>query len=213
MPNSQPTIETKSNAAAFAFMRHGATAHNLQGLRCGGDLDVPLTDVGCRTVFEMACAMQERSMGWGVILCGTLLRTRQSALIISGVLRDLPIIGVPALNERHLGQWNGRPIKDTEALLASNQTPPGGEPEDAFVARVSQALSEIMRHRFQPPLVVSSKGVGRVLNSLLGGSGRLTVSNGELVVFTPQPDGGVELSRPLVLTVKVDDRRQEAPAP
>jgi hypothetical protein len=48
--------------------------------------------------------------------------------------------------------------------------------------------------------VVSSKGVGRVLNSLLGGTGRLTVSNGELVVFTPRPDGGVELSRPLIFS-------------
>jgi probable phosphoglycerate mutase len=196
----QQTIETKPNAAAFAFMRHGATEHNLRELRCGGDLDVPLTETGYRMVFEMACAMQQRSMGLDVILCGTLLRTRQSALIVSGVLGDLPIISVPALNERHLGQWNGQPIKGTEASLASNQTPPGGEPEDVFVARVSRALGEIVRHRSQRLLVVSSKGVGRVLNGLLGGSGRLAVGNGELVVFAPRPDGGVELSRPLILS-------------
>lgn len=200
MPFSQSTIATNLNLAPFAFMRHGATEHNLNGLRCGGDLDVPLTDIGCRMVFEMACAMHQRSMGFEVILCGTLLRTRQSALIISGVLAGLPIISMPALNERHLGQWNGQPIQETEVLLSSNQTPPGGEPEDTFVARVSQALGEIMRNRSQPPLVVSSKGVGRVLNSLLGGNGRLTVSNGEMVVFEPRLDGGVELSRPLVLS-------------
>jgi probable phosphoglycerate mutase len=200
MPRIQQAPDTKPNAVAFAFMRHGTTEHNLRGLRCGGDLDVPLTDVGCHMVFEMACAMQQRSMGWDVILCGTLQRTRQSALIVSGVLGALPIISMPALDERHLGQWNGQPIKDTEALLANNQAPPGGEPEDVFVARVSQALSEIEHHRSQRTLVVSSKGVGRVLNSLLGGTGRLTVSNGELVVFTPRPDGGVELSRPLIFS-------------
>lgn len=197
MPNTPPTT-TPPDVAAFAFMRHGETEHNRQGLRCGGDLDVPMTETGCRTVFEMACAMQERSMGWGAILCGTLLRTRQSALIVSGVLGDVPIIGVPALNERHLGQWNGQPIHDTEAWLAGNQTPPGGESEDDFVARVRQGLDAIGRHH--QPLVVSSKGVGRVLNSLLGGGGRLKVNNGELVVFTPRPHGGLELSRPLVVS-------------
>lgn len=200
MSSIQQPTETKPNAAAFAFMRHGVTEHNLRGLRCGGDLDVPLTDAGCRMVFEMACAMQQRSMGLELILCGTLLRTRQSARIVSDVLDDLPIISVPALDERLLGQWNGQPIEHTEALLASNQTPPDGEPEDVFVARVGRALGEIVRHRSQRLLVVSSKGVGRVLNGLLGGSGRLAIGNGELVMFTPRPDGGVELSRPLILS-------------
>ena len=33
------------------------------------------------------------------------------------------------------------------------------------------------------PLLVSSKGVGRVLNGLLGGTGRMQVGNGEIVEF------------------------------
>jgi hypothetical protein len=37
------------------------------------------------------------------------------------------------------------------------------------------------------PLIVSSKAVARVLNLLLGGKGRLTLANGEMVQFTMQP--------------------------
>jgi hypothetical protein len=40
------------------------------------------------------------------------------------------------------------------------------------------------------PLVVSSKGVGRVMNSLLGGTERMTVGNGEIVEFAVAPQAG-----------------------
>ena len=33
---------------AVLFVRHGSTAPNLAGLRCGGDLDSPLTELGLR---------------------------------------------------------------------------------------------------------------------------------------------------------------------
>ena len=36
------------------FMRHGATAPNAAGLRCGGDVDLPLTDLGHRQAVQAA---------------------------------------------------------------------------------------------------------------------------------------------------------------
>ncbi len=38
----------------FYFVRHGVTDLNFRGLRCGGDLDVPLTDIGCDQAFMLA---------------------------------------------------------------------------------------------------------------------------------------------------------------
>lgn len=32
---------------SFHFVHHGVTELNFRGLRCGGDLDVPLADIGC----------------------------------------------------------------------------------------------------------------------------------------------------------------------
>jgi 2,3-bisphosphoglycerate-dependent phosphoglycerate mutase len=46
---------------------------------------------------------------------------------------------------------------------------------------------------------VSSKGVGRVLNMLLGGTERMSVGNGEIVEFAVAPDAGrsaLRVSRP-----------------
>lgn len=198
------------SSLTFSFIRHGATDLNLRGLRCGGDVDVRLTEAGCNTVFDMAHGMLRREMRFGLILCGSLLRIRQTALILSGVLGDLPIITIPELNERRLGDWNGRPIAKTAALLEGNLTPPGGEAEGEFVTRVGEALHQIRHYQDKRALVVSSKGVGRVLYTLLGGQDRLAVDNGELVEFISQVDAdgaaSVELKRPLSLDPDVPRR-------
>lgn len=188
----------------FSFMRHGATDLNLRGLRCGGDVDIPLTETGCKTVFDMACGMLQREMNFDLILCAGLVRTRQTALILSGVLGDLPILTVPELDERRLGDWNGRPSTETAFLLESNLLPPGGEPEDEFVDRVGRALNRIRHHQDKRTLVVSSKGVGRVLHTLLGGQGRLVVENGELVEFTSRIDSDGTISVELKRTPSFD---------
>ena len=35
-----------ASPSSLLFMRHGATAFNAAGLRCGGDVDLPLTELG-----------------------------------------------------------------------------------------------------------------------------------------------------------------------
>ena len=49
------------------------------------------------------------------------------------------------------------------------------------------------------PLLVSSKGVGRVIHRLLGGEERMQVGNGEIVEFAVAPGAGhadLRVSRP-----------------
>jgi probable phosphoglycerate mutase len=172
------------------FVRHGVTEPNFRGFRCGGDLDLPLMDIGCDQAYLLAKQMEKMNLKIGVIIAGSLIRTRQTASIVSGVLGNVPIEVEPLVNERRLGQWNNRPIAETEDLLAARVTPPGGESEDEFTQRIALALEHMRPFLDRRPLLVSSKGVGRVLNGLLGGSGRMQVGNGEIVEFSVQQHQG-----------------------
>ncbi len=174
---------TPDRAFTLFFVRHGVTEPNFRGFRCGGDLDLPLMDIGCDQAYLLAKQIEKMNLRIGVIVTGSLIRTRQTASIISGVLGNVPVEIDPLFNERRLGQWNNRPIAETEELLAAKVTPPGGEPEDDFNARISLALENLRPHFDRRPLLVSSKGVGRVINGLLGGQGRMQVGNGEIVEF------------------------------
>lgn len=181
------------------FVRHGATEPNFRGLRCGGDLDIPLMDIGCDQAYLLAKQIEKMDLRIGVIVAASLIRTRQTASIISGVLGNVPVEIVPLLNERRLGQWNNRPIAETEGELAARVTPPGGESEEEFTARVGRALEALRPWLDRRPLLVSSKGVGRVMNALLGGHGRMQVGNGEIVEFAVAGEAGrtsVRVSRP-----------------
>jgi len=165
------------------FVRHGVTEPNFRGFRCGGDLDIPLMDIGCDQAYLLAKQIEKMNLRIGVIITGSLIRTRQTASIISGVLGNVPVEVDALFNERRLGQWNNRPIAETEELLAAKVTPPGGESEADFEQRLTRGLDNLKPHMDRRPLLVSSKGVGRVLNVLLGGPGRMQVGNGEIVEF------------------------------
>jgi probable phosphoglycerate mutase len=181
------------------FVRHGVTEANFRGYRCGGDLDIPLMDIGCDQSYLLAKQIERMNLRVGVILSGSLVRARQTASIISGVLRNTPIEIDPLLNERGLGDWNHRSVAETEPLLAAGIDPPGGETEQDFRDRITQALQNVRRNLERRPLIVSSKGVGRVLNLLLGGQGRMAVGNGEIVEFVVGPGtqlSAVEVRRP-----------------
>lgn len=172
------------------FVRHGITEPNFRGFRCGGDLDLPMMDIGCDQAYLLAKQIEKMNLRVGVILSGTLLRTRQTASIISGVLGMIPVELEPLLNERRLGQWNNRPIAETEEPLKRGVTPPGGESEEQFTARVSLAFENLRPHLERRPLLVSCKGVGRILNGLLGGTDRIAIGNGEIVEFAVTPQAG-----------------------
>jgi probable phosphoglycerate mutase len=187
--NKQMTYQADRPFTLY-FVRHGITEPNFRGFRCGGDLDLPMMDIGCDQAYLLAKQIEKMHLRIGVIIAGSLVRTRQTASIISGVLGTVSVEIEPLLNERKLGKWNNRPIADTEELLKSGVTPPGGESDEQFEARVALALDHLRTHLDRRPLIVSSKGVGRVMNKLLGGTERMTVGNGEIVEFAVAPREG-----------------------
>jgi len=171
----------------FLFMRHGETDYNRRGVRCGGDVDIPLTAKG----EEQAAAAARRILAdWpdiDVILAGPLLRTRRTAQIVSDALGGRPVILHDGLLERRLGAWNGLGIEATQADLSAGITPPGGEAEEAFRARVADALSDILGRGHRLPLLVGSKGVGRV-TALLMGDARPAMGNAEVADYRVPAD-------------------------
>lgn len=165
----------------FYFVRHGETEHNARGVRCGGDLDIPLTVAGERQARVVVGAL--RGLGIGVIVTSPLQRTRRTAEIIAASLGAPPIIIEPLFIERRLGEWNGRPVAETEPLIRAKQTPPGGESEAGFRDRIARALEALRPHLAKRPLVVSSKGVARMLDLLCGQSGRPPAGNAEVIEY------------------------------
>jgi 2,3-bisphosphoglycerate-dependent phosphoglycerate mutase len=163
------------------FIRHGATQPNLAGVRCGGDLDVPLTDIGSQQIALAAAAI--RPMGVDLIIASDLQRTQQSARILSDALGCLPVTTLPAFRERLLGRWNGQPIEATETALRLGLTPPDGESNAAFHDRIAQGLQALAALPCRQPLLVGSKGVARMLRELLGLPPAQPARNGEVMRF------------------------------
>ena len=167
----------------LVFVRHGATKPNLAGLRCGGDLDVSLTDLGRRQAVEAGQRILALGLTVGVVVCSDLRRTRETAQIISQVLGGVEVIVDPAFSERRLGSWNLRSVASTEAGLVQGATPPDGESNQSFMDRIGGAMQHLLPHLPRSPLLVGSKGVARALSELLGLPGRFAAVNGEVIQF------------------------------
>jgi probable phosphoglycerate mutase len=167
----------------LTFVRHGATAPNLAEMRCGGDFDVALTEIGRHQAGIVAQRIRALRIPVGLIVTSNLRRTRETAEIIGRLLPGIELMVEPAFAERRLGAWNMRPIADTQAELAAGVTPPGGESNEEFSERIARAVERLLARLEQRPLLVGSKGVARVLCELLGLCDRRGIANGEAVHF------------------------------
>jgi probable phosphoglycerate mutase len=165
------------------FVRHGATAPNEARLRCGGDLDLPLSDLGREQSHEAGRRIARLDPPVGLIVTSDLLRNRETAAIIAEYLPPVPVLIEPAFSERRLGQWNLLPIELTQPWFEARRTPPGGESDDDFVLRIALAVRAIKQQLASRPLLVGSKGVARVLGELIELPGRLELENGAVWEF------------------------------
>jgi 2,3-bisphosphoglycerate-dependent phosphoglycerate mutase len=128
---------------SLRFVRHGATGPNLAGVRCGGDLDVPLADEGRAQAADIAAHVAALDPPVGLIVTSALRRTRETAAIIAEALPGVPTLVEADFAERSLGAWNLRPLAETQPWFDARMTPPGGESDDEFVVRVSHALRRL----------------------------------------------------------------------
>lgn len=170
-------------SGSLRFVRHGATGPNLAGVRCGGDLDVPLADEGREQAADIAAHVAALDPPVGLIVTSALRRTRETAAIIAEALPGVPTLVEPDFAERRLGAWNLRPLAETQPWFDARMTPPGGESDDEFVVRVAHALRRLKPRLQERPLIVGSRGIARVLGELVGMPRRLFVGNAEMTEF------------------------------
>ena len=172
-----------SVSMSLIFVRHGATGQNLAGVRCGGDLDVPLAELGRQQALTAAARIADLGRSISLVITSGLKRTDETANIIAEQLGVRRVITLPGLAERRMGRWNLRPISETEAWLASGQSPPGGESNDAFLARIGVATIGIRPLLHQGVLMVGSKGVARALSELTSSRPNPSLGNGQVMQF------------------------------
>lgn len=180
----RPVAEaTPRDRAVLRFVRHGATAANTAGLRCGGDLDLPMTALGREQAERVAIQVARLQPAVGLIVTSDLMRTRETAEAIARWMPHVRVLVDPDFAERRLGRWNLLPIRDSQPWFESRMSPPDGESEDAFFDRIARAVRRIRAELPRRPLLVGSKGVARVLGELTGLEERLEPANGEVLEF------------------------------
>ena len=169
--------------SGFLFVRHGQTVANRDRVRSGAESDTHLTELGREQARIAGLTLQRLGAAPGLILTSPLSRTIETAEILNTWF-GLEIRTEPGLIERRLGAWNGRSVEETQAPLAAGETPPGGESDAVFRARVLAAFRGLAPLCARWPLIVSSRGVARILMEQAGRGDAATLANGAILRVT-----------------------------
>jgi broad specificity phosphatase PhoE len=148
-------------------IRHGQSTWNASG-RWQGHADAPLSGLGTAQATSAAAAVPPVEAIWS----SDLERARATAAIIGGAL-GLPVQVDPRLRERNAGAWTGLTRAQIETgwprYLGQHKRPAGFEDDEAVLARVLSALSDVQRsHPGGEVLVVTHGGVLRALERYCG---------------------------------------------
>ena len=132
----------------IVFIRHGTTSWNVEKRYLGH------TDIGLLPDVEREMASLRESFSaitWDALYCSDLLRCRQTMERIAPVQAGQAQLD-PRLREIDFGQWEGLTydeLKDNPHYrdwidAPQDVTPPGGEPWQAFAARIDSFLKECL---------------------------------------------------------------------
>jgi probable phosphoglycerate mutase len=163
---------TGRTSVRIFLARHGETEWNAVG-KLQGHTDVPLNEAG----LAQAAALAEALKAEGVrrVITSDLSRARQTGVVVASRLGLEPPHVDPDLRERRFGKFEGltydecavRYPDEWRAWSEHAAPPPGGEPRDAVVARMGDALRAVTSRveanaQTGPALVVSHGGAMRL---------------------------------------------------
>ncbi|MBF0408051.1 MAG: histidine phosphatase family protein [Candidatus Riflebacteria bacterium] len=154
------------------LVRHGETDWNRDG-RLQGLEDIELNSNGKRQA-EM-CGEYLKRECWETIVCSTLKRARETALIIKDVTGIKSFFEKSSLTERDFGKLSGlTPVERQTAM--KNNIKPNEELKD-FRNRTVSALNDIAKDFAGKKIIVVTHG--GVINSLLSYVSKGAIENGE----------------------------------
>lgn len=149
------------------LIRHAQPDYpNSERMCLGQKNDLPLSQLG----FEQAAHLGKvfRNENIEAVYSSPLLRTRQTASCIANDCR--PLIILDQLIELYGGDWDGRPFSEIHAEYpeyfipgSGFSCPPGGESDEAGLARICAALNEVERRTEKSAVIVAHSGVNRLL--------------------------------------------------
>lgn len=140
----------------FFLMRHGETEYNANHIS-QGTLDIPLDEVGRAEALN--AAKELKGKGVKKIYSSNLSRAKETAEIVRSELQiKEPIIIVPDLKERYMGEAQGKPAEGKSNKLDFDATPPGSESIAVFRKRVVDAFISIINKNEEGVLIVSHGG-------------------------------------------------------
>ncbi|MBP2231533.1 putative phosphoglycerate mutase [Azospirillum agricola] len=183
----------------LAFLRHGVTAWNREGL-IQGHTDIPLDAEGRAHLGRLALPP-----GWGeaTLHASPLDRARETAELLG---RDRPVRTDPRLMEMNWGDWEGCRGVDLRADPASGYRdlehwgwdfrPPGGESPAELRQRLQGWLADVARSTGPDHLAVVHVGVIRVVLALgwgwdFLGPPPLAIKRDRLYAVTLAADGSI----------------------
>ena len=189
------------------LVRHGETDWNAAG-RAQGQSQVPLNATGQAQARTLAARLRQQC--FTAAYASDLRRvTETAAAILHG--RDVPLVALPALREKHFGEWEGLTFAEVEARYperyaelfsgAGSFAPPGGESDRQLFQRVAAGVDRLREaHRRHPGnlLLVAHGGslcaaIVHLLELPAASMWRFRLDNGGLSAVTLYNDGGAAL--------------------
>ncbi|HEX3607931.1 MAG TPA: histidine phosphatase family protein [Candidatus Dormibacteraeota bacterium] len=177
------------------LVRHGATAWTDPVRLYQGHIDVPLSELGREQARRLGAALRERPPA--AIWHSPLTRARTTAEAIAATT-GAPCRTDDRLRELSFGSWEGRSHEDVRQADPQEHarhyadvlggTPPGGEPVESLLERLSSFLEERWLEDAEPIAAVTHEGVIRATAVLLG---LLPVE--DFYRFLPPPGSAVEI--------------------
>lgn len=151
-------------AAKLLLIRHGETAWNASG-RIQGQLDVPLSSTGMWQAGRLAQRLSVEQID--AVVASDLARAWLTAQPL-GAGRRLELVADPRLRERHFGVFEGHTLEEIAANWPAEleawraRDPawaiPEGESGAAFIARVLEALHDVVRAHADATVAVVAHG-------------------------------------------------------
>jgi broad specificity phosphatase PhoE len=152
------------------LLRHGETLSNVE-MVYQGQGDSPLSSLGLEEAKQLAAAL--RSEKFSGIYCSTLLRSRETALLV-GEHHKVTIIEVPELIERYYGAFEGLKFTDIKENYPEiyetwlhhpdRAKIPKAETLEELQARGVKAIEKIIsQHKGKTVCVVGHGGINRTI--------------------------------------------------
>ena len=163
-------------ATTILLARHGETDWNA-ARRVQGHTDVPLNERGREQARALAEELRDEPLD--AVYASDLLRAHETARIVAE-RKDMDVIVLPELRERHFGTWEG--LTDTEVLEryphARTRSWGDGETREELSHRFLAALARIAEsHPDGRVLVVAHGGPLRVALRAAGAEGSREIVN------------------------------------